>query len=81
MPKIKYQPPKYCKIKIKKKQYAAIYLHSKTIYLGAYGSPESKIAYIRLVAEFNVDVARGIYFPRFSPEGIVRCYFHRFKRF
>ena len=57
MPKIKYQPPKYCKIKIRKKQYAAVYLNGKTIYLGAYGSPESKTAYARFVAGLKVGTA------------------------
>ena len=57
MPKLKYQPPKYCKLKIRKKQYAVVYLHGKTIYLGAYGSPESKIAYTRFVAEHKADAA------------------------
>jgi hypothetical protein len=42
MPKNKYQPPKYSKINV-----------GKTIYLGAYGSPESRIAYTRFVAEYN----------------------------
>jgi integrase len=51
MPKLKHQPPKYCKIKIKKKLYAVVYHHGKIIYLGAYGSPESKIAYTRFIAE------------------------------
>jgi integrase len=55
MPKIKYQPPKYCKVKIKKKLYAAVYRNGKTIYLGIYGSPESKIAYARFVAELKAD--------------------------
>ena len=31
--------------------YAVVYHHGKTIYLGAYGSPESKIAYARFIAE------------------------------
>ena len=53
MPKLKHQPPKYCKVKIGKKKYAAVYHHGKTIYLGAYGSPESKVAYTRFVAEYK----------------------------
>jgi integrase len=57
MPKIKYQPPKYCKVKVRKKLYAAVYRNGKTIYLGAYGSPESKIAYTRFVAELKADTA------------------------
>ena len=51
MPKLKNQPPKYCKLKIGKKTYAVVYLNGKTINLGSYGSPESKIAYTRFVAE------------------------------
>jgi integrase len=57
MPTIKHQPPKYCKVKVKKKLYAAVYLNGKTIYLGRYGSPESKTAYTRLVAEHKADPA------------------------
>ena len=44
MPK---KPPKYCKLK----KYAVVYLHGKTVYLGLHGSPESKTAYARIVAE------------------------------
>jgi hypothetical protein len=33
------------------KQYAVVYFHGKTHYLGLYGSPESKTAYARFVAE------------------------------
>jgi len=47
MPKLKNQPPKYSKLK----DYAVVYLNGKTHYLGSYGSPESKVAYARLVAE------------------------------
>ena len=61
MPKLKHQPPKYCKVKIGKKKYAAVYHQGKTIYLGAYGSPESKVAYTRFVAEYKAGVAP--YFP------------------
>ena len=57
MPKIKYQPPKYCKVKVGKKRYAAVYLNGKTIYLGHYGSPESKIAYTRFVAQHKSETA------------------------
>jgi integrase len=55
MPIIKHQLPKYCKVKVKKKLYAAVYLSGKTVYLGAYGSPESKTAYTRLVAGLKAD--------------------------
>ena len=47
MPKLKNKPPKYSKLK----QYAVVYLSGKTHYLGFYGSPESKTAYARLIAE------------------------------
>ena len=47
MPKLKNKPPKYAKLK----QYAVIYFQGKTHYLGLYGSPESKTAYARFVAE------------------------------
>jgi len=53
MPKLKHQPPKYCKVKIKKKLYAVVYRQGKIIYLGAYGSQESKIAYTRFIAELK----------------------------
>ena len=51
MPKNTHKPPKYCKLKAGKKLYAVVYHRGKTIYLGAYGSPESKIAYARFIAE------------------------------
>ena len=51
MPKNTRKPPKYCKLKTGKNTYAVVYHHGKTIYLGAYGSPESKIAYARFIAE------------------------------
>jgi len=47
MPKLKNKPPKYAKLK----QYAVVYFQGKTHYLGLYGSPESKTAYARFVAE------------------------------
>jgi integrase len=51
MPKNTYKPPKYCKLKVGKSQYAVVYQHGKTIYLGAYGSPESKAAYSKFIAK------------------------------
>jgi integrase len=57
MPTIKHQLPKYCKVKVKKKQYAAVHLNGKTVYLGAYGSPESKAAYTRIVAGIKAGTA------------------------
>jgi hypothetical protein len=47
MPKLKNKPPKYAKLK----NYAVVYFQGKTHYLGLYGSPESKTAYARFVAE------------------------------
>ena len=47
MPKLKNQPPKYCKIN----KYAVVYVDGKPHYLGLYGSPESHAAYSRFVAE------------------------------
>jgi integrase len=47
MPKLSNRPPKYAKLK----NYAVVYLHGKIHYLGHYGSPESKTAYARLIAE------------------------------
>ena len=51
MPKLKTRPPKYSKLK----QYAVVYSNRKIHYLGLYGSPESKTAYARFVAESRVD--------------------------
>ena len=51
MPKLKNKPPKYSKLK----QYAVVYFQGKIHYLGSYGSPESKAAYARFVAESRVD--------------------------
>ena len=53
MPKNRYKPPKYCKLKAGKKLYAVVYHQGKTVYLGDYGSPESKIAYARFIAEYK----------------------------
>ena len=51
MPKLKNRPPKYAKLK----QYAVVYFQGKIHYLGLYGSPESKTAYARFVAESRID--------------------------
>ena len=51
MPKLNNRPPKYCKLN----QYAVLYYQGKIHYLGRYGSPESKIAYSRLVAEIQAN--------------------------
>jgi len=53
MPKNIHKPPKYCKLKAGKRLYAVVYHRGKTIYLGAYGSPEFKIAYARFIAELK----------------------------
>ena len=47
MPKLKTRPPKYQKAG----KYAVIYIHGKRIYLGSYGSPESRKEYARIIAE------------------------------
>jgi len=49
MPKLQNRPPKYCKMG----KYAVVYRNSRPIYLGLHGSPESKIAYARLLAELE----------------------------
>ena len=51
MPKLPNRPPKYCRLK----KYAVVYYHGKTYYLGDYGSPESKTAYSRFVAEIQAN--------------------------
>jgi hypothetical protein len=50
MPK-QNKPPKYCKMG----KYALVYHQGRKIYLGLYGSPESKAAYSRLLAELQAD--------------------------
>jgi len=50
MPKLS-RPPKYCKLN----NYAVVYFNGKPRYLGQYGSPESKVAYSRLVAELQAN--------------------------
>ena len=54
MPKLSNRPPKYSKLK----DYAVVYQNGKIQYLGQYGSPESKTAYARLVAESRNPVIR-----------------------
>ena len=51
MPKLKNQPPKYCKMS----KYAVVYCNGKPHYLGLYGSQESKVAYARLIAEIQAN--------------------------
>ena len=51
MPKLKNRPHKYCKAG----KYAVVYHHGKTIYLGLYGSKESKIAHARFLAEIQAN--------------------------
>jgi len=51
MPKLLNRPPKYSKFR----QYAVVYHQSKRIYLGLYGSPESRFTYARLIAESQVN--------------------------
>jgi integrase len=50
MPK-QNKPPKYCKMG----KYALVYHQGRKIYLGLYGSPESKAAYARLLAELQAN--------------------------
>ena len=50
MPKLNNRPPKYTKVNGR----AAVYYGGKTHYLGGlYGSPESKVAYARFIAELE----------------------------
>jgi len=49
MPKLKNRPPKYSRMN----EQAVVYYRGKPHYLGRYGSPESKIAYSRFVAEIQ----------------------------
>ena len=50
MPKLNNRPPKYTKVNGR----AAVYYGGKTHYLGGlYGSPESKVAYSRFIAELQ----------------------------
>ena len=66
MPKLKNRPPKYSK----QKQYAVVYCQGKTHYLGLYGSPESKTAYARFVAESRID---PVFAPPQESEKITVC--------
>jgi len=49
LPKLSNRPPKYSK----SREQAVVYIHGHVHYLGKYGSPESKAAYARLVAEYE----------------------------
>jgi len=51
MPKLN-RPPKYCK----DGKYAAVYLHGRKYRIGLHGSPESQIAYARLLAESKTNL-------------------------
>ena len=51
MPKLNARPPKYCRMN----KYAVVYVNGKPHYLGLYGSPESKVAYSRFVAELQAN--------------------------
>ena len=50
MPK-QSKPPKYCKMG----KYALVYHQGRKIYLGLYGTPESRAAYTRLLAELQAN--------------------------
>jgi integrase len=58
MPKLKNQPPKYSKAG----KHAVVYYLGRRIYLGLHGSPESKVAYARFVAENRIET--DIYLPK-----------------
>jgi len=49
MPKLKNRPPKYSK----QGKYAVVHYNRRYYYLGRYGSPESKEAYSRFLAEIQ----------------------------
>ena len=66
MPKLKNRPPKYAQFK----QYAVIYHQKKRIYLGLFGSEESKIAYARFIAESRVEP--NFYLPKDEPNITVK---------
>ena len=51
MPKLNNRVPKYCKMN----NYAVVYHNGSPRYLGLHGSPESKIAYARFVAEIQAN--------------------------
>jgi integrase len=51
MPKLKNRPPQYQQ----SGKYAVAYHNGKRIYLGLYGTPESKVAYTRLLAEIQAN--------------------------
>jgi len=59
MPKLTNRPPLYKQ----SGKYAVIYVNGKRIFLGLYGSPESHVAYNRLLAEWQANstfyLARG----------------------
>jgi len=65
MPKISH-PPKYCKLN----GYAVVYHCGKPHYLGRYGSPKSKIAYSRFVAEVQ---ANPTFFPIKEEKHVTVC--------
>ena len=56
MPKLNNRLPRYCK-QSKSSKYAVVYYRGKTIHLGIYGSPESKTAYRRFLAEIQANPA------------------------
>ena len=47
MPKLTNRPPQYKQ----SGKYAVVYIDGKRIFLGLYGSDESKVAYARVLAE------------------------------
>ena len=66
MPKLNNRPPKYSK----QGKFAVVYYGKKTHYLGHHGTPESKIAYRRLIAEIQVNPT---FFPTPGEKNITIC--------
>jgi len=66
MPKLTKRLPKYCKLN----QYAAVYQNGKPVYLGLHGSPESKVAYSRFIAEIQ---ANPIFSPTTEGKAVTIC--------
>ena len=63
MPKLKNRPPKYSKLG----KQAVVYHNGRPHYLGRHGSPESKIAYSRFIAEIQANPG---FFPKKGEKSI-----------
>lgn len=66
MPKLNSRPPKYCKLNGQ----AVVYRNGRPHYLGRYGSPESKAAYSRFIAEIQANPA---FFPQKGENNVTIC--------